>query len=135
MDQSLNGKIGGYADAGAFIFCVIVMVAQVKVLVSVYTIGCGIITVTILSIAAYAGVQILVSADPNYDQFGTGEVVASLPIMYFAMFFFVVTFGLLDAGLNNIRKFIKMRRMMAQEAEEFEKKQREAKDPRNVRHR
>ena len=53
-DGSKNGKIGGYADAGAFIFCVIVIVANVKILVSVYTISFGIIAVIIFSIAAYS---------------------------------------------------------------------------------
>ena len=56
--------LGGYADAGAFIFAVIVMVASVKVLVSIYTIGVGIIAILLLSIAAYAGMQLYVAHNP-----------------------------------------------------------------------
>jgi len=55
--------------------------------------------------------------------------------MYFAMFFFLGTIGLIDSGLNNIRKFIKQRRMISQEAAEFEQKALEARDPKNIRHR
>ena len=66
-DSNENGQTGGYADTGAYIFCVIVMIANIKVLVSVFTIGAGIIFVILFSIAAYIAMQLLVSGDPLMD--------------------------------------------------------------------
>lgn len=43
------------------------MIANIKVLVSVFTIGLGIIIVILLSIAAYWVMQYLVSNDPMLD--------------------------------------------------------------------
>lgn len=92
-------------------------------LVSVYTIGVGIIAVILLSIGAYTAMQLLVSHTVEIDQYGTGEVVASFRVMYFAMFFFVIFFGIMDAGVNGMKKFRKQRTMARQEAEELSEKQ------------
>ena len=73
--------------------------------------------------------------DSKLDQFGTGEVVGSFPIMYFALFLFVGTFGLTDNALENLRKFLKIRRLEEKENAEFEKKALEARDPKNERRR
>ena len=43
--------------------------------------------------------------------------------MYFAMFFFVIFFGIMDAGVNGMKKFRKQRTMAIQEAEELSEKQ------------
>lgn len=66
-DGNQDGMSGGYADTGAYIFCVIVMIANIKVLVSVFTIGVGIILVIVISIIAYWVMQFLVSNDPLLD--------------------------------------------------------------------
>ena len=86
------------------------MIASIKVLVSVFTIGAGIILTVLISIAAYIVVQHIVSSTAELDQFGTGEIVSSMPIMYLAMFFFVTLIGMLDASITNLRRFVKMRR-------------------------
>ena len=107
------------------------IVATVKILVSVYSIGAGIIVVSIFSIASYIVFQFLVSGmDATLDQFGTGEIVGSFPILYFAMFLFVGTFGLTDNALENLRKFMKIRRLEKAEKAEIEKKAQELSDPR-----
>ena len=48
-----EGKYGGYADAGDFIFCCIVLIANIKILVSAYQINVGIVVSVGLSICLY----------------------------------------------------------------------------------
>ena len=78
-DVNSEGKSGSYADTGAFIFCCMVVVANFKVLVSVYTLSIFIFLTVILSITAYTILQLLVGSDKNLDFYGTGEVVGSFP--------------------------------------------------------
>lgn len=59
--QNYQGKFGGMANAGDFVFACVVIVANVKVLVSSYQIGLGIIFVVFFSIAMYVAAYAIIS--------------------------------------------------------------------------
>lgn len=50
---AINGKYGGYAESGDFIFACVVFVANVKVLVAANQIGAGILILIFGSVISY----------------------------------------------------------------------------------
>ena len=99
-------------NAGDFVFTCIVIVANVKVLVSTYQIGVGILFVVFFSIALYVMTFALISrflvTDPQFGSIGN---LSTFPAVYFALFLFITMFGLIDAGIDYTRRFIKIRRI------------------------
>ncbi len=59
--QNFNGKYGGLADAGDFVFACVVIVSNIKVLVSANEIGFGIIFVVFFSIGLYLATYAVIS--------------------------------------------------------------------------
>lgn len=110
--QNYQGKFGGMANAGDFVFACVVIVANVKVLVSSYQIGLGIIFVVFFSIAMYVAAYAIISRYFVTDaQFGSLGNLSTFPAVYFALCLFITMFGLIDVGLEHTRRFIKVKRM------------------------
>ena len=136
QSASIHGKYGGYVDAGDFTFACIVVVANVKILVSAYEVSIGVIGTVLLSISLYVAGHAFVSNSEAFmldDQFGSLQNLTYFPAMYLAMFLFICMFGLIDHGIDKTRRYLKIRRLANEEAEEFARKQAERKDPANVR--
>ena len=104
IDQSspnVRGMFGGLFVDGGFIFTVLVIVANVKVLISSYLITFWLIFLVIGSVAFYFLsfwiVSIIWVTENDYYAF---QNMATFPETYFSFFFFCAAYVLVDSGLH-----------------------------------
>lgn len=120
--QNYEGRFGGLANAGDFVFACIVIVANVKVLVSTYQIGIGILFVVFLATGIYVATYAIISkysvSEPQFASIGN---LSTFPAVYFALFLFITMFGLIDVGIEHTRRFIKIKRIQKANYAEQEK--------------
>ncbi len=101
--QSPNywGKIGGMQSAGSFIFTCIVIVVNMKLLISSYEITIYLLFLVLASIAVYiAAFWFLSYYSAVADDFGVFGHLMTFTETYWTMFFFCFSYVLIDAGLR-----------------------------------
>ena len=110
---NINGKYGGLADGGDFIFAVVIFLPSVKILVDAYQIGWGLIICVAGSVLFYMACHITISQSKIMSEEGESyQNLAKLftfPSMYFAFVGFIFTFILLETGLSWLRRANKAR--------------------------
>ena len=95
------GLEAGYATDGDFVFGCIVLVANIKLLVSSYEIGAAILITIFGSILLYlTAYGILSFGIKIFDHFGTMQELSTHPYTYLAGLFFIFTFGWLDRAMS-----------------------------------
>lgn len=77
-------------------------------------------------IAAYATISYTFIYE---DQFGSMGHLATFPSVYFAFVLFITMFGLIDTGIDYLRRWLKIRRIAAELAAEAALKMQELQNP------
>lgn len=135
-NSSSEGKLGGMVETGDFIFALTVICANIKVLYNSNTINWGLLFFVFGSIITYILAQTCVSELTLFkysDQFGSMQHVVQYSSTWFALLFFIVLFGLLDYGINQLRDSLKKNRIAKQESLDYQKELRDAADPNQIR--
>jgi len=106
--QSVDGKYGGYTEAGDFIFICLVILVNTRVLVSSHTIDWGLIAVEVVSFLVYLLFAIVISWFFYFDdQYHSYQHIFQFPMTYFALFIFITVFSAIDRLITVIRRFRK----------------------------
>ena len=110
MNRNSSNADGFYAsmvDAGDFVMACAVLVANVKILVAAYQISLGITITVLLSVTGYIIATVIVSETGMFKDtefYLNMSKLATFPSCYFALFFFLTSFALIDRALENLRK-------------------------------
>lgn len=95
------GKIGGMASGGSFIFTCIVIVVNMKLMISSYEITHVLLFLVIASIAFYIFCFWFMSFySAETDDFGIFTHLMTFTETYSTMFFFCFSYVLIDAGMR-----------------------------------
>ena len=89
-----------------------VILANIRVAVASNIINVGIVFTIFASIFVFVTFQlIIVLMWPNVEQYATVKNLAEFPSMYFAILFFFTIFVIIDSAIDNLRKYLKIRRL------------------------
>ena len=130
-----QGKVGGLVETGDFMFAMTVILSNCKIFFNANTIDWGLVTTVFGSIIVYLAAHLIISETQLFvteDQFGSIEHVVQYPAVWLALLFFICLFGLLDTGIDKLRKYLKLRRVAKLEAEELQRKLDDLKDKNQV---
>lgn len=104
IDQSspnLDGFYGGLWVDGGFIFTVLVIVANVKILISSYLITFWALLWVVASVAFYFVCFVMTSTIfPESNDYAAFQNMLTFPETYFSFLFFCSAFVLIDSGLH-----------------------------------
>mgnify|MGYP000998507389 CR=1 FL=1 len=110
--QSIDCKFGGYTEVGDFIFLTLVIVVNLRVLVTSNEFGWGMVVVQLISFLSYVVVAVGVSLIFYFDdQYHSYQHIFSFPSMYFALILFTVIFAATDRLTAFLRRHRKLRKL------------------------
>jgi len=107
---------------GDFVFALVVICANLKVLFNSHIVNWGLILMVFGSILSYVLCQVAVSEAVMFkasDQFGSMKHVISKPATWIALLFWTLIFALFDYGVEYLFKFLKMRKLARDEKAEL----------------
>jgi len=102
-----EGKYTGIWVSSNLVFCMLVIVSNMKILISSYRISWPIIFLTVASTGVYFVIYTLQSlTTPITEQYGTLFMMADAAQTYFVLMLFTFMFVLVDTGLSNANTYI-----------------------------
>ena len=109
--QSTHGMFAGYDEAGSFIFLTLVIVVNIRVLISAYAIDMYMILIQILCFVMY----VIVALGVNWvfyfdDQYMSYEHMFKFPAMYLSLAWFTAVFTGIDRLITFLRRKRKTKR-------------------------
>lgn len=125
---------GGYDEAGSFIFLVLVIVVNIRILIQSNVIDKFIILLQVICFVMYLATALVVSYTFYFDdQYKSYGHMFTFPAMYFSLILFTIVFAMSDKMFTFVRNKRKEATFIQLERADQKEKERLKQDPNQVR--